>query len=89
MNINFYTNVSRYGNSLLYRGYRNGKKIQTKIKYKPTYFVNTPNKTPWKALDGTKVAPIEFDSMRDAKEWLQANQHVMGRSIFGNNKHKQ
>ena len=87
MNTNFYTNVSRYGNSLLYRGYRNGKKIQTKIKYKPTYFVNTPNKTPWKALDGTKVAPIKFDSMRDAKEWLQTNQNVMGRSIFGNNKH--
>jgi DNA polymerase elongation subunit (family B) len=87
MNIKFYTNVSRYGNSLLYRGYKNGKKIQTKIKYQPTYFVNTPKPTPFKALDGTKVSPIQFDSMRDAKDWLQTNQQTAGRHIFGNNKH--
>lgn len=83
----FYTNVSRYGNSLLYRGYKNGKKIQTKIKYQPTYFVNTPNTTPFRALNGAKVAPVKFESMRDAKEWLQTNQHTAGRHIYGNNKH--
>jgi len=47
MNTKFYTNVSRYGNSLLYRGYKNGKKIQTKIKYQPTYFVSTAKPSQW------------------------------------------
>ena len=73
MNTKFYTNVSRYGNSLLYRGYKNGKKIQTKIKYQPTYFVSTAKPSNWKSLDGANVSPINFDSMRDAKERLQVN----------------
>lgn len=87
MNMKFYTNISRYGNSLLYRGYKNGKKIQTKIKYEPTYFVNTPKPTPYKALDGTPVAPIKFSDMREAKDWLHTNKQVVGRHIYGNNKH--
>ena len=85
--MNFYTSVSRFGNNLLYRGYDNGKKVQKKIKYQPTYFVNTPKSSNWIALDGTKVAPIKFESMREAKEWLQTNQQVVGRHIYGNNKH--
>ena len=83
----FYTSVSRYGNNLLYRGYDNGKKIQKRIKYKPTYFVSTNKSTGWKSLDGVNVAPIQFDSMRDAKEWLQVNKQVVGRHIYGNDKH--
>ena len=83
----FYTSVSRYGNNLLYRGYDNGKKIQKRIKYKPTYFVSTNKPTNWKSLDGVSVAPIQFDSMRDAKEWLQVNKQVVGRHIYGNDKH--
>ena len=87
MNMKFYTNVSRYGNSLMYRGYKNGKKIQTKIKYQPTYFVSTAKPSAWKSLDGNNVSPIKFESMRDAKEWLKVNEHVVGRHIYGNNKH--
>jgi len=83
----FYTSVSRYGNNLLYRGYDNGKKIQKRIKYKPTYFVSTNKPTNWKSLDGVSVAPIQFDSMREAKEWLQVNKQVVGRHIYGNDKH--
>ena len=83
----FYTSVSRYGNNLLYRGYDNGKKIQKRIKYKPTYFVSTNKSTNWKSLDGVSVAPIQFDSMREAKEWLQVNKQVVGRHIYGNDKH--
>ena len=83
----FYTNVSRYGNGLLYRGYEYGKKVERRIKYKPTYFVSSA-KGDWTSLmDGQKVAPISFDSMSEAKKWQQANKHVAGRNIFGNNRH--
>ena len=83
----FYTNVARYGNMLLYRGYKNGRKVQEKIKYKPTLFVNTPKPTPWKSLTGVPVAPVQMESMRDAKEWIAANKQTAGRLIFGNDKH--
>ena len=74
--MNFYTNVSRYGNMLLYRGIENGKRVQKKIKYKPTLFVGTNKATKWKSLDGKPVAPVQFESMRDAKDWISENQHV-------------
>ena len=84
---NFYTNISRYGNTLLYRGFENGKRVQRKVKYKPTLFVQTNKPTDWKALDGTPVAPVQFDSMRECKDWIELNKQVAGRSIFGNIRH--
>ena len=39
----FYTNVSRYGNSLLYRGYSyDGKRIQKKVHFSNTLYLPTP-----------------------------------------------
>ena len=72
---------------LLYRGYENGQKKQEKIKYKPTLFVNTPKPTKWKSLDGIPVAPIQMESMRDAKEWIASNKSTAGRLIFGNDRY--
>ena len=86
--MNFYTNVSRYGNMLLYRGIENGKRVQKKIKYKPTLFVATNKATKWKSLDGKPVAPFQFESMRDAKNWIQENQQVAGRHIYGNTRYQ-
>ena len=69
----FYTNISRYGNKLLYRGYtESGKKVKKTFKFKPTLFVSS-NKGQWKSVDGVQCAPIEFESMRDAKNWIDEN----------------
>ena len=84
--MNFYTNVTRYGNMILYRGYENGKKVSHKIKYAPTLFVSSP-KGEWTSLNGVKCAPIKFDSMRDAKGWVDENKQVAGRKIFGNTRY--
>ena len=56
--MNFYTNVGRYGNMLLYRGIENGNRVSRKVKYKPTLYVATSKPTDWTALDGTPVAPV-------------------------------
>ena len=53
--LQFYTNVSRYGNQILLRGYDHGRRIEKKIKYEPILFTSTNLKTNWKALDGTPV----------------------------------
>jgi DNA polymerase elongation subunit (family B) len=86
--MNFYTNVGRYGNMLLYRGIENGNRVSRKVKYKPTLYVATSKPTDWKALDGTPVAPVtQFESMRDAKDWISLNKEVSGRKIYGNNRY--
>ncbi len=83
----FYTNISRYGNMILLRGYEYNKKITEKIKYEPTLYVSTNRPTTWKALDGTPVSEVNFDSMRSATEWVKTNKDTAGRHIFGNNRY--
>ena len=73
----FYTNVSRYGNSILYRGYDHaGKKVIKRIAYKPKLFIKSKKKTQWKSLQNQYVAPIDFNSMRDAKEFVDKYKYV-------------
>ena len=55
----FYTNVSRYGSDILYRGYENGRRVHEKVRFKPTLFLPSKlEKTTWTALDGTPVDPM-------------------------------
>ena len=87
----YYTNVSRYGNQILLRGYDHGRRIEKKIKYQPILFTSTNVETSWKSLDGKHVgvanAGKKFDSMRDATEYVKANQGVSGKKIYGNTKY--
>ena len=85
----FYTSVDRFGNSLLYRGYgANGNKIFQRIKYKPTLYISSKKTdTKWKALDGTPVEPMHFDSMREAKEFETTYADVPSFKVYGNNRH--
>ena len=72
---------------LLYRGYENGKRVTQKIKYGPKLYVSTNRPTSWKALDGTPVGEVRFESMREAKDWIGQNKDVAGRDIFGNTRY--
>jgi DNA polymerase elongation subunit (family B) len=82
---NFYTSVVRYGNSMLYRGYDNsGKNVYRKDKFSPEFFVMSEKDTGWRSLYGQKVGRLSFDSMKDAKVWLESNKDVANRSVFGN-----
>jgi len=79
----FYTNCIRCGNNLLYRGYKNGKRVQDRIKFGPTLFVPDEN-GPNKALDGMTVSPFKFADMRDAKDFIQQYGDVPNFKIYGN-----
>ena len=57
---NFYINVIQRGSQLLVREIENGKRVNRKIKWKPTFFVPTDKDTKWRTLAGEKVAPIQF-----------------------------
>ena len=37
--MNFYTNVTRYGNNLLYIGYKGGQRVKQRIPFKPKLYI--------------------------------------------------
>lgn len=83
--LSFYTNVARYGNNILYRGYTdNGTAVTHKYKFGPTLFIKTDQPTEWSTMEDQTVAPIKFDSMSDAKEFIQKYEDVVGFNFWGN-----
>ena len=82
----FYTNVSRYGNTLLYRGYKDGLRFDDRIKFSPTLYEENPNGTA-RSLDGTKVMPKLFDTMREVKEHEEKDRDIANKIpkiLYGN-----
>ena len=67
---NFYINVIQRGSQLLVREIENGKRVNRKIKWKPTFFVPTDKDTKWRTLSGDKVAPIQFQDIHKGREFL-------------------
>jgi DNA polymerase elongation subunit (family B) len=76
----YYTNVQPFGNNIAIRGVNNqGETFQTKIPYEPTLYVHSQNPSKWKTLDGKKVSPVKWGSM---KESYQAIKNYAG-DVFG------
>jgi DNA polymerase elongation subunit (family B) len=80
----FYTSVNRYGNNLLYRGYQDSRRIKKKIAFKPTLYVKGKGNSKFTSLDGVNVDSIEFDSMREAKEFVERYSDVENFNVYGN-----
>lgn len=78
----FYTSVLRRGNQIYYRGYDKGIRVKERINYKPYFFVPSPEGT-YKTLDGKPVEKIDFDSLNDAKEFLNRYEDVSNMDIYG------
>ena len=88
--MSFYTNVLRYKNYILHRGYQNnGERFMRKEYFQPTLFVSSKKNEGWTGFDGQLVAPLEFESMFEANQWLKQNIGVSGRNIYGNKKFAQ
>lgn len=78
----FYTNVTKYGNDILYRGYENGKRIEEKIHYKPTLYEYNRNGE-YRTLHGVPVSPTLHSSMSKARKSIQDNQDITNRETYG------
>ena len=79
----FYTNVARYGNSILYRGYKNGHRFEDRVRFGPTLYQKDINGTAT-ALDGERVSPILFDKMSQVKEREQQYGGIGAKDMYGN-----
>ena len=82
-----YTNVIRYGNKMLVRGYNHGRAFLRKDDFKPTLFVDGKKysniESKYKTLSGKTVYPISPGSMRDCKDFMEQYENVEGFGIYG------
>ena len=81
--MNFYTNVLQWGNQLFVRAVVNGERQNFKIKYRPTLYSPVSKHTGYNTLEGVPVLPTEFDSIKDAKEWVESHKN-QPELIYGN-----
>ena len=84
----FYTNVFQIGNSMLVRGYDNGKHFSDREEFRPTFFVPTKKKrSKYKTLDGQLVEPVKPGTIRDCREFIDKYSQVQGFNIYGNERY--
>lgn len=85
---NFYLNAKQWGNEILYRGVKNGKKVQLKVPYKPSLFVPTNEKTSYMTIYGESLRKVPMDSIKKAKEFIKDYENVDNFKIYGNTRYE-
>ena len=84
----FYTNVFQIGNSMLIRGYDNGKHFSDRQEFHPTFFVPSKKKrSKWKTLDGQLVEPVKPGTIKDCREFIDKYSQVQGFNVYGNERY--
>ena len=83
----FYTSVNRLGNAMLVRGYNGGVRTTERVKYKPTYYVPTKEKSNWKSLNGQNVAPMTFADGKESRAFIEKYKRVNNFEVAGNSNH--
>ena len=83
MSQNFYTYAWQYGNSILVRGVRNGKRFTERHPFTPTLYVKSAEPTQFKSIDGQSLKPIQFGDNADCKEFLDNYSKVENYPIYG------
>ena len=79
----FYTNIQLAGNTILYRGYEDGQQVQSRTHFSPTLFVTSNKEEKFKTLTGEYVKPIQFESPREAREFIAKYENVENFSVYG------
>ena len=80
----FYTNVNRFGNDILVRGYNKGKRVKGKVKFKPTLFIPTKEQTTFKTINGKPVGAIRPGLMSECRDFVNKYKDVDNFEIHGN-----
>ena len=81
----FYTSVDRIKNDICVRGYKDGEQFKRKVRYKPSFFINTPKKSELRSLHGENVDGITFDSLYEANQFVREHSDVGNFHIHGQN----
>ena len=81
--MSFYTNVQLVGDNINYLGYEDGQRIQRKFKFSPTLIVVTNKKTKHKTLDGRYAKPVRFESVKEARNFVEKYKEVPNFEVHG------
>ena len=82
----FYTHAVSMKNSILVRGYNNGKPFAETVQYKPYLFVNSRGNnesTKYKDIHGNPVYRVDFDSMSEARDFVKRYSEVDNFTVYG------
>lgn len=82
--MNFYTHITRIGDTIAYRGYKDGKRIIERRDFYPRFFMPSKENNRWKTLDGRSVKEIKPGTMSDCRDFIDRYRGVRGFEIFGN-----
>jgi len=87
--VKFYTSVLPFKGKLLVRGVNHdGNHKKYKINYKPNLFVPTKNESKYKTLDGRSVDKVKFNSIYEARKWIDEYKDVTNFEYFGNTRYQ-
>ena len=79
----FYTNIQLAGDTILYRGIKDGEAVQFRCNFSPTLYVLSNKEEEFKTLDGRNVAPMTFQGARKAREFIQQYDGVEAFEVHG------
>lgn len=79
---NFYTNVYMRGDKIYVRGFDMGIRVKDVFNYKPYVFVPKQNGK-YKTLEGKSVDKLMFDSIYDAREFMEKYEDVTNFEYYG------
>jgi len=68
---NFYTNVQSFGNNILYRGIKNGKRVKERVEYSPSLFLPSKKITNFTSLEGDYLDQKIFGDIRSARDFIK------------------
>ncbi len=85
----FYTSVLPFKGKLLVRGVNHdGSHKKYRINYKPNLFIPTRNESKYKTLDGRSVDKVKFNSIYEARKWIDEYKDVTNFEYFGNTRYQ-
>ena len=85
--MDFYTNVAVINDTILYRGFDGGERVERREEFSPTLYVPSKKETEYKTLEGNYVEPVKLGNIKDAKEFVQTYESVDNFTIYGNTKY--
>jgi len=71
----FYTGCYQRGNKIYMRGFDKGLRISDIVEYKPYMFIPKQGGK-YRTLDGREVGRLDFDSINDAKDFVEKYKEV-------------
>lgn len=77
----FYTFFGSDWDTVLVSGYRDGRKVNERVRYKPYLFV--PGKGEYRTVTNKQLDRVDFDSLREARDFTKRFSEVSNFSIFG------